>query len=174
MQYDENIKRQVVERLKAGEQRKVIAADLKIHPHTITQWKKEAMRDSSPDKNAAPPSPGRGKVRVKPYHERRAHSEEFKREVLARLAAGERKFELAAELKIVPSLIRQWEKRYGLPTVKRAYVRRAPELPGTDRPIEKSVSTSISLLKSVRGQCNNTDPVHLTAMLVLLTLEGKM
>lgn len=40
--------------------------------------------------------------------------------------------------------------------------------------LHRRVHACVGLLKGVRGKCDNTDPVHLTALLVLATLEGKM
>jgi transposase-like protein len=178
--YDDATKRAVVARVEAGEQRKDVAKETGVSTHTITVWKQqladgsERSQTMAAEKTVKAKDLVHGKPRVKPYHPRNEYSDEFKLEALARIAAGERKFELAKELGIHASMLRAWEIHFKKHPPKRAYVRRAPELPGNGRPLEKSVASAIALLKSVRGAINMTDPVHTVAMVVLHTLEGKM
>jgi transposase-like protein len=169
--YDDATKRAVVARVMAGEPRKDVAKETGIATRTITVWKNQLAGAEQPKE---PRDLVKGKPRVKPYHERRLWTDEEKLAALARVAAGEQKKAVAQDIGVYPTMLRAWERHFSKHPPKRAYVRRAPELPGSNRPLEKSVASAIALLRGVRGQIDNSDPVHLTAMLVLMTLEGKM
>ena len=165
MKYTDEMKRTVVARIAAGESRKDVAADAGIDEGTITKWKQEA---------AASKETVKGKLRVKPYHPRRNWTDEEKRAAVERANNGEMIKLVAESMGTHPSLLTKWKKQFSASRQKRAYVKRAPELLGSSRPLEASVKTSIALIKKVLGLIDNTDPVHATLVLVMHTLEGKM
>lgn len=176
--YDDATKRAVVARVEAGEQRKDVAKETGVSMHTITVWKHqladgaERSQTMAAKKTPKGSSIVKGKPRVKPYHERRVWSDEEKLAAVQRVADGEQKVMVAASIGAHASMISAWQKKF---KAKRAYVKKpVPPMPGTDRPLEKSVASSIALLKTIRGVINMNDPVHTIAMVVLHTLEGKM
>lgn len=159
-----------------------IAKSLDISPTMLRRWKLD--RDN----------PRQKKLRYFP--------DEFKRAAVARVIAGESVSEVARELGIVNSILSQWNKkkefRGRLPTnarpapppaprrggKKKSYYVKVADRMGTlqasnsgsngSEGMHRRVHACVGLLKGIRGKCDNSDPVHLTALLVLATLEGKM
>ncbi len=72
------------------------------------------------------------------------------------------------------------KKNYYIPVAQRAAMLTEKRQAGGTaedvggRKLLRTVHACVGMLRQIRGQANNSDPVHLTAMLVLATLEGKM
>lgn len=75
-------------------------------------------------------------------------------------------------------VISKAKKNYYIPVSQRAAMLTEKRQAGAEdvggRKLLRTVHACVGMLRQVRGQANNSDPVHLTAMLVLATLEGKM
>lgn len=75
-------------------------------------------------------------------------------------------------------VITKAKKNYYIPVSARAAMLTEKRQAGAEdiggRKLLRTVHACVGMLRQVRGQANNSDPVHLTAMLVLATLEGKM
>lgn len=119
---------------------------------------------------------------------RKAYTDDFKRKAVQRVEKGERIKDVSEELGIHTSMVSQWRKRFGkkppagkargpYETGKRPYLRPAEKLMTNgsgDKALMRAVNASIGLLRGIKGKADINDPVHLTALLVLNTLEGKM
>ena len=87
----------------------------------------------------------------------------------ARYLRGEHVDKVAKAYGVHKSSIYAWAKAYRESEGAKKQKGKAAEA----KP-DRSVATAIALLRQVRGQIDINDPVHLTAMLALQTLEGKM
>jgi transposase-like protein len=171
--YTDEFKRAAVARL-ATEKRAGIAKDLKVAPSVIYAWRKKFEAAGEPAVN------GRSSHRRYP--------EDFKRQAVARCLVPGDAAKVAAELGITSGMISQWRSAFkgkGNKRGKKAkangaaksyYVPVAERSQGvaTENGMLRAVKASISLLRGVRAKANTEDPVHLTALLVLATLEGKL
>jgi transposase-like protein len=155
-----------------------IAKDLGIVPTMLKRWKDE--RDN----------PKERKIRYFP--------DEFKRAAVARVLAGESQSKVAAEIAVGSSVLSGWVRNKQFSGKAPTHLRPKPPAPPQKRSHKKNyyvkvadriaqaktpengvnlirkVHACIGLLRGVRAKCDNQDPVHLTALLVLATLEGKM
>jgi transposase-like protein len=123
---------------------------------------------------------------------RKNYDLKFKNAAVARLG-NETAAQIAKDLGCSPGQVRKWARgeslgEYGkglkgkegkaangvaTPKKKSYYVPVAARH-SDPQDLGRTVSTCISLLKGVRSKCDNSDPIHLTALLVLATLEGKL
>lgn len=162
LRYSDEYRRAALARL-TNETVEGVAKDLTISPTLIRRWKKSMDKPKS-------------------AIDRRKYTEEFKQKAVARVNAGETAQKVADELKISSGMLSNWRKGKGLKRKKKNYYvkvadRNRPEVAkgnGSDVGIMRRVHACIGLLRGVRKQADNNDPVHLTALVVLATLEGKM
>lgn len=141
-----------------------IGKDINVSPSLIASWKRKMEGKQGP-------------------LTKRKYTDDFKRAAVARIAAGESPSKLKIELGVTSGMLSNWQKAFKgkkgsklIKAEKRPYNRQVPPAAVTNGsgPPNKAVMSSIALLRQVKGQINVSDPVHLTAMLVLQTLEGKM
>jgi transposase-like protein len=169
----------------ANETTHAIAKDLDIFPTLIDRWKQEKER---------PNPPKASKVR---------HFDNvFKLAAVKRVQAGEKQERVAEDLSIGSSVMSTWmkkfsgkrnahtlspkarpkpppaprmkngKKQYYVKVADRAVLAQPQENGGAN--LMRKVHACVGLLRGIRAKCDNQDPVHLTALLVLATLEGKM
>lgn len=177
--YDDAFKRAAVARL-GNETRSAICEDLGIHPSMLSNWKdmveKGKGRPHRPVKKKAP--------------DRRTYTEAFKYKAIVRVQKGEPQMKVAKQLGISSGMLSNWVhgktgKHKGNGTKKNYYVKvkdrglPAPLFGKSDDapdPARRAlaIQSCISMLKRLKPKLNTDDPVHLTAAVVLATLEGKM
>jgi len=131
----------------------------------------------------------------KSYLNKKTYAPDVKRKAVARIER-EGLSAVAKDVGIPSGMLANWrsalagntshnrvatKKNYYIPVAQRAAMltekRQAGGNAGEDiggRKLLRTVHACVGMLRQVRGQANNSDPVHLTAMLVLATLEGKM
>lgn len=165
--FSDEFRATVVERLKK-EPISALRKELDLHDSVMRRWSKEA-----------------GAVR---QLEKKSYSDDFKRQAIARVKGGERIFVVAKELGITGGMLSNWiHGKQGAPKKKTNYYvkvsdrkeRKAngaagEESAADDLNMKRRVHACVGLLRGIRAKANNEDPVHLTALLVLATLEGKM
>jgi transposase-like protein len=168
--YTDEFKRAAVARL-ANERRADVAKDLDLSPSLLGGWK--VKLDGG-----------------RPSSDRKQYSEEFKAQAVARIKAPGDMAKIAKELGVSSGMLSNWrtgnkshrsktapkKKAAKVAKKKSYYVPAAERAQGvaSESGMMRAVKTSISLLRGVRSKANNEDVIHLTAMLVLATLEGKM
>lgn len=131
----------------------------------------------------------------KSYTNKKTYPPELKRKAVARIER-EGLSVVAKDIGIRSGMLANWrtgllgkrshkaqhpvKKSYYIPVAQRAAMLTEKRLAGGaseevgGRKLLRTVHACVGMLRQVRGQANNSDPVHLTAMLVLATLEGKM
>ena len=143
----------------------MVAKEIGVNESTLYKWLRAA-------KSGKPAKVSKKNVSKTPSG-RRVFSEKFKQAALKRFAAGESAITVARELGIVDSLLYAWRKAAdGQPAPKTNGAKAHTETKAIDA--SNAVFVSVSLLKKVRDKIDVNDPVHMTAMLVLHTLQGKM
>ena len=163
----DEIKQAALERLKAGETPTVVAKALGgIHRTTVSGWRKQITNVKAAPKKKNKRAP------IKPAR----IADAIKIKALERLASGkESAVEIAADIGVSAAGLYYWRNH--------SKVGRAPATPkanghakpnGEAAPHSRAVHSAIGLLRGVKGKIDISDPVHLTAMLVLQTLEGKL
>jgi len=171
--YDAAFKRKAVARM-ANETREAVAKDLGLHPSMLYDWKKkleEGKGKSHHKKNGIPLL-------------RKKYTQAFKDKVIAQvLKAGSQK-KVGEKLGLSSGMISNWmkEKKTGQKVSKNTYIKKADRVPVAldfDKPPENAgramaIQTCMVMLRRIRPKIDSSDPVHLTAMLVLATLEGKL
>lgn len=186
--YSEEFRTTALARL-ANETRQAVAQDLDISPTLIDRWKREREN---------PKGPRVGKIRhfeesFKRAAVKRVQAGELQDAVAKDLAIGSsvmsawmKKFRTAkknnahtlsvkARPAPPPASKRSHRKSYYVKVADRVGALQASNSGsnGTEG-LHRRVHACVGLLKGVRGKCDNGDPVHLTALVVLATLEGKM
>ncbi|SRR6266403_1476908 len=102
------------------------------------------------------------------------YSDEFKWAAINRVKTGERITNVSRDLKITTGMLSNWiNGKSGAPGKERKNAAFKVGN-GEDVGMKRRVHACVGLLKGIRAKANNEDPVHLTALLVLATLEGKM
>lgn len=162
--YTEDFKRKSVARYPAESTNDIIK-DLKISRSMLSRWRKQYGSAAT-------------------Y--RKKHTDAFKSNAVMRVLRGETNGKVSSELGINTGLLSTWVKNYQATDQQRLARKKNYYVPVAKRNMEadveakgaselkRSVMSSIQLLRGIRPKCNNSDPIHLTAMLVLATLEGKM
>jgi transposase-like protein len=175
-QYTDDFKRAAVARL-ANETRMDIAKDLGLHVSLISDWK---------SKFEAGGLGARKKIGAKAAPERRSYTYAYKAKAVGLVLSGGTQMGVARKLGISNGMLSNWvSAAKGTPRVKKKnyYVKvadRAAPAPLFDKDTPDpgkralAIQTCIVMLKRLRPQFDTSDPVHLTAALVLATLEGKM
>lgn len=162
--YTDEFKRKAVARL-MNETAQKIADDLGLWPSQLRTWR-ESLKNPN---------------RIT----RGVYSDEFKRSAVQRVERGEAVLDVSRELGINNSMISQWRKKFSsTPGARRGpyNTKHAQTLNGhaegggggENRQILRAVNAAIGLLRGIKPKVDINDPVHLTALLVLNTLEGKM
>ena len=170
--YDEAFKRKAVARM-LNEPRRAIAKDLGIHESMLHEWKRKFEAGK-----------GKNHKKVKVL-ERRKYKQEFKDKVVARILKGEGTTKVAEKLGLSTGMVSNWvkERKTGSKRVKKQYyIKKADRVPVAldfDKAPDNSgramaIQTCMVMLRRIRPKIDASDPVHLTAMLVLATLEGKL
>lgn len=195
--YDDNFKLKAVARLDK-EMAKDVSQELGIHPTILSDWKRafQAGRLPAPTGGKSA-TPAKAKPATNGAQRRRHYTDEFKRGIVQMIERGASAQKVAKRHRLHSGMVSNWRKQYatGKPNTharapkggdvkkKNYYIKVADRVAlagqrlGEDsaQPDRvRAVTSSITLLRSVRTKIDVNDPVHLTAMLVLQTLEGKM
>ncbi len=186
--FTEADKAKILNRINKGEIAFRISKELGISTSVLTRWQKAA-------KPGFVTAAEKGKAKGKPTDGVPVYTPEFKRAAVARLA-NETREEVSKDLKVNKSTLTAWAQKIerGLPLMgigehkkinKRPYVRKVDKIYGDEltddgAPVEgnsklkRNIQSCIVALRGIKSQINVADPVHLVAMVVLATLEGKM
>ncbi len=180
LRYSDEYRAAALKRVADGEIRTAVAKDLNISPSLIDRWKQE--RD-----NPKGPTPGK----------MRHFSDDFKSAAVERIKRGELAEKISKELGIGSSVLSSWKKKVLGKKLSTSARPRPPAPPRNKRKsyyvpvaervramedgkaedsgaLQRRIHACVGLLRGVRGKIDTNDPVHLTAALVLATLEGKM
>jgi transposase-like protein len=107
------------------------------------------------------------------------HGEKFKRMLVAKYRAGHKASALGATYSVHPTSIRQWARDLVEAPAESSpvIIKKAGYIPVAQRREMSggaNIGACIAMLKHAKTKVNLDDPIHLTAMLVLATLQGKM
>lgn len=165
--YTEEFKSAAAARVRAGETGAQVGKDLGVHPSVVRAWAKGVKIIASKGKARPPKKHAKGEK----------YDSAFRARVMAELGKGElRPGDVAKKFSIHPSVIYYWTS--GHKKKKEKYAAKVAKANGAEHAAPggngRSVHSAISLLRGVRSRVDVNDPVHLTAMLALSTLEGKM
>jgi transposase-like protein len=187
--YTESFKAAIVARINKGETAHSVARELKLTRSMLRRW----VRQAKPGFVVATER-GKAKdakrVSTKLGSRQARYTDEFKRRAVARLA-NEMRLAVAKDLKVSPQTLTLWKGELATGPHSNAvintrpYVRKIDKIYGDeptddDAPVEghaqlkRNIQSCIVALRGIKSQINVADPVHLVAMVVLATLEGKM
>jgi transposase-like protein len=99
---------------------------------------------------------------------RKTYTDEFKREVIARVKAGERTSAVAGDLKLRPNLISSWMKQLG---GKKKAVNKLSNVHGAIVYLRHARTAAVVQITQDPNRWD--DPVYQFAMMALRALEGK-
>lgn len=181
-QYPDTLKAKAVGMLK-NKTAVEVGAELGIKANLIGRWKAE-IKDPRAKHHKKAAAPKRGVIVTSGG--RRSYDDAYKAQAAAMvIKRGMPVREVAVSLGVHDTQIREWVRQAnGKPlSATRERGLRLEKLAGASNgyvPVANrnsggvNVAACISMLKGIRTKLNMDDPIHLTAMLVLKTLEGKM
>lgn len=174
--FDDAFKTAIVARINAGEKVRAVASEIGVVNSVVSRWVVNSKKTGRPTKPRGGDMHSKGKKKTAPMQKQgRAYPAAFRSMALQRAERLGSVKKAAEDLNMHPSNLYSWirdAKRAAKSKQKEESAHAAAGMNGNG--YTGAVKTVIAMLRGVRGKIDLSDPVHLTAMLALSTLEGKM